>query len=115
MAGQRLEVRYERLYVQVPGTDKLRKTAAGRLRYLTANGWREVKRIPETDYITIRLERTGHKAPMLDIPYVAPQAPRPRRDPSGRGGPGGPGRGGPGGPGRGPGGPGGPGRGPGGP
>lgn len=112
MAGNRFEVRYEHLYVKVPGTDKLRKTAAGRLRHLLADGWREVKRIQDTDFITVRLERTGHKAPMKDIPYVAPQAPRPRRDPMGRGndrrtggGPGGPGGRGPGGPGgRGPGG-----------
>lgn len=115
MATQRLEVRYEHLYVKVPGTDKLRKTAVGRLRHLTFAGWRETKRIQETDFITVRLERTGHKTPMMDIPYVAPQVARPRRDNfGGRGGGGGNQRGGgPGGPGggRGPGGPGGPGQG----
>lgn len=98
MASNHFEVRYEHLYVKVPGTDKLRKSAAGRLRHLTAAGWKEVKRIPETDFVTVRLERTGHKAPLRDIPYVAPQAARPRRDNAG-------GRGGPGGGGRGPGGP----------
>ena len=37
MPGERLEVRHERLYVKVPGGDRLRKSAAGRLRYLLAN------------------------------------------------------------------------------
>jgi len=45
MAGpERLEVRYEHLYVKVPGTDKLRKTADGRLRSLLTDGWREIQR-----------------------------------------------------------------------
>jgi hypothetical protein len=35
------EVTHERLYVRVPGTDKLRKTAANRLKHLVAAGWRE--------------------------------------------------------------------------
>ena len=38
------EVLHERLYVRVPGTDKLRKTAAARLKHLLANGWRETDR-----------------------------------------------------------------------
>ena len=41
------EVLHERLYVRVPGTDKLRKTAAARLKHLLANGWRETDRQPD--------------------------------------------------------------------
>ena len=96
MVGERQEVRFERLYVKVPGSDKLRRTAAGRLRVLLAAGWRETKRDQETDYVHVRLERTGFKTPMRKLPYVEPQQPRQRRD--NRGGPGGGGQGGPGGP-----------------
>ncbi len=99
MAGaERLEVRHERLYVKVPGTDKLRKSANGRLRSLLADGWREIQRTQETDFIQVRLERTGHKPPMRRLPYIPPQQPRQRReggfrggDRRGPGGPGGPG------------------------
>ena len=42
--GDHKEVLYERLYVKVPGTDKLRKTAAARLKHLLANGYREIER-----------------------------------------------------------------------
>ena len=38
------EILLERLYVKVPGTDKLRKTAAARLKHLLANGYREIER-----------------------------------------------------------------------
>lgn len=102
-----LEVRHERLYVKVPGGDKLRKTADGRLRRLVADGWREVERKQDTDYVQVRLERSGHRPPMMLIPAAVPQQTRARRDNFG-GGAGGPGgaRGGPGG--RGPGGPRGP-------
>lgn len=96
-----LEVRHERLYVKVPGTDKLRKTADGRLRRLVADGWREIERNQESEYVQVRLERTGHRPPMMLIPAPAPQMPRARRDNFGGGGRGGQG-------GRGPGGPGGP-------
>lgn len=102
-----LEVRHERLYVKVPGSDKLRKTADGRLRRLIADGWREVERRQDTEYVQVRLERSGHRPPMMLIPAAVPQQTRARRDNFG-GGPGGGGRG-PGGPGgRGPGGPKGP-------
>ena len=40
------EILHERLYVRVPGTDKLRKTAANRHKHLLANGWRELEREP---------------------------------------------------------------------
>ena len=38
------EVLHERLYVRVPGTDKLRKTAAARLQHLLANGVIQARR-----------------------------------------------------------------------
>jgi len=92
-----LEVRHERLYVKVPGGDKLRKTADGRLRRLVADGWREVDRRQDTDYVQVRLERSGHRPPMMLIPAAVPLQTRARRDNFGGGGGGG-GRGGPGGP-----------------
>lgn len=93
-----LEVRHERLHVKVPGSDKLRKSADGRLRHLVADGWREVERKQETDYVQVRLERSGHRPPMMLIPAPAPQQTRARRDNfGGGGGGGGGGRGGPGG------------------
>jgi hypothetical protein len=104
------EVRNEDLYVKVPGTENLRKTAAARLRYLLASGWRETERWQYPTHITIRVERSGHAPLMTRLPKPPPMLPRaPRGGPGGRGGFGGPGgRGGPGGPG-GPGGRGGPG------
>lgn len=95
-----LEIRHERLYLKVPGGDKMRKTAEGRLKRLTTAGWKETDRKVETDYIQVRLERTGHRPPMTRIPKAAPLQPRTRRD----GGPGGPGGDRRGGGGRGPGG-----------
>lgn len=89
-----LEVRHERLYVKIPGSDKLRKSADGRLRHLVADGWREMERKQETDYVQVRLERSGHRPPMVLIPAPAPQQTRARRDNFGGGGGG---RGGPGG------------------
>ena len=81
------EVRHERLYVKVPGGDKLRRSAAGRLRHLMNSGWREVERTKETDYIVVRVERTGHRPPMTNIPKAPPPQQRGRRDFGGRGGP----------------------------
>ncbi len=57
--GDYREVIHERLYVRVPGTDRLRKTAAGRLKRLVAAGWRETERWRRGDYLEVRLERTG--------------------------------------------------------
>jgi hypothetical protein len=57
--GDHREVLYERLYVKVPGTDKLRKTAQGRLRYLLSNGFREIERTQAPDHLVVHLERTG--------------------------------------------------------
>jgi hypothetical protein len=53
------EVRVERLYVKVPNSDKLRKSAAGRHKHLLANGWREVERRQAIDHVWVRFERTG--------------------------------------------------------
>jgi hypothetical protein len=110
------EVVHERLYVRVPGGDKLRKTSAGRLKYMLAAGWRETDRWQHPEYITLKLERSGHAPTMTILPKPPPPPQRMNRG-GGRGGFGGRGggyggRGGPGGPrGGGPGGPGGPGRG----
>src|SRR6266516_5175191 len=58
--GEHKEVRYEQLYVKVPGTDRLRRGAAGRLRHLLNTGWRETERVTSGDYVRVRMERTGH-------------------------------------------------------
>ncbi len=97
------EVVHERLYVRVPGGDKLRKTAAGKLKYMLAAGWRETDRWQHPEYITIKLERSGHAPTMKILPKPPPPPQRMNRG-GGRGGFGGRGggyggRGGPGGPG----------------
>ncbi len=110
--GDFKEVRYERLYVMVPGSDKLRKTAGGRLQHLLNDGWREIERSQTGDYVKVRLERSGHVPRNVKIKEPPAPAPRERRGRGfgfggpggGRGGPGG-GRGGYGGPGGGRGGP----------
>ncbi len=79
------EVRYERLYVKVPGTDRLRKGAAGRLHHLLNTGWRETERVQNGDYIRVRVERTGHQPEFVRLKEGPPPAPRERRP----GGPGG--------------------------
>src|SRR3954454_10323006 len=60
LMGENKEVRFERLYVKVPGTDRLRKTAEGRLRHLLNDGWREIERSQTSDYVEVHLERAGH-------------------------------------------------------
>jgi hypothetical protein len=77
------QVMHERLYVRVPGTDKLRKTAANRLKHLLANGWRETDRIITPDHLMVRLERTGHAPLKARLPKRGPEIKierRPRRD-----------------------------------
>jgi hypothetical protein len=77
------QVLHERLYVRVPGTDKLRKTAASRLKHLVANGWRETERKQQPDHIWVRFERTGHAPMQARLPKKAPEIQierRPRRD-----------------------------------
>jgi len=86
------EVRVERLYLKVPNTDKLRKSAAGRHRYLLAAGWREMERSQEVDHIRVRYERTGHPPLKSRLPRPEKEQFRFERRP--RGGPGQGGRGG---------------------
>lgn len=85
------EVIHERLYVRVPGTDKLRKTAAARLKHLLANGWRETERGRTADYVQVRFERTGHAPMKARLPKKGPEIrdQRPRRRDGGPGGRGG--------------------------
>ena len=85
------EVRYEHLYVKVPNGVALRSTAAGRLKRLISDGWREVERVQAPDYLKVRLERSGHAPLMKHLPPVPVQQGRPPRDGQGRG----TGRGGP--------------------
>jgi hypothetical protein len=83
------EVLHERMYVRVPGTDKLRKTASNRLRHLLANGWRETDRTQEPDHLMLRFERTGHAPMKARLPKAGPEIRierRPRRDNNVRGG-----------------------------
>ncbi|MBI3649116.1 MAG: hypothetical protein HY240_10275 [Actinobacteria bacterium] len=87
------QILHERLYVTVPGTERLRKTAASRIKHLLANGWREVERQQRPDHILVKLERTGHAPMKARLPKAAPEVRierRPRRDgqqggPRGRG------------------------------
>jgi len=79
------EVRLERLYVKVPGTDKLRKTAAGRLRRLLAEGWRETERAQNADHVAVRFERTGHTPLKYRLPKGPQEQARPERRPRGQG------------------------------
>lgn len=83
------EVLHERLYVRVPGSDKLRKTAAARLKHLLAGGWRETGRSQTAEYVQVRFERTGHAPMKARLPKKIPEVRierRPRRD-GGFGGP----------------------------
>jgi hypothetical protein len=87
------EIIHERLYVTVPGTQTLRKTAANRQKHLLANGWRETDRAAHADYVQVRFERTGHAPMKARLPKPIPEIRdmrRPRRDGQGR--PGGRGR-----------------------
>jgi D-tyrosyl-tRNA(Tyr) deacylase len=77
------EILHERLYVRVPGTDKLRKTAANRQKHLLANGWRELDRQQRPDHVMVTFERTGHAPLKARLPKAAPEVRlerRPRRD-----------------------------------
>jgi D-tyrosyl-tRNA(Tyr) deacylase len=77
------ETLHERLYVKVPGTDKLRKTAANRQKHLLANGWRELERQQRADHVMVTFERTGHAPMKARLPKPAPEIRierRPRRD-----------------------------------
>ncbi len=75
----------ERLHVKVPGTDALRKSAAGRLRYLLANGWRETDRTQKADHVAVRVERTGHVPLKARLPKGPQVEQRMERRPRGQG------------------------------
>jgi len=82
------ELLHERLYVRVPGTDKLRKTAAARLKHLLATGWRETDRQVLPDHLVVRFERTGHAPMRARLPKPVAEVRverRPRRDGPGGG------------------------------
>lgn len=83
--GEYKEVRLERLYVKIPGTDKLRKSAAGRLRHLLADGWRETDRSQKADHVAVRVERTGHTPLKGRLPKGPQEQPRMERRPRGQG------------------------------
>jgi hypothetical protein len=79
------EVSHERLYLKQPGTERLRKNAAGRLKHLLSTGWRETDRWHAEDYITVRMERTGVSPSIGKPPRYTPPEPRPPRDRNMRG------------------------------
>ena len=83
------EVVHQRLYVKEPRTERLRKGAAGWLRHQLAIGWKETERWHADDYVTVRLERSGHAPRMTRMPKIVPVAGRPPRRGPGQG-PGGP-------------------------
>jgi hypothetical protein len=56
--AERRDVASFRLHVKTPGTDHLRKGAAGQLRHLEATGWHETDRRRSHHYVTVRMERT---------------------------------------------------------
>jgi hypothetical protein len=82
--GDHREVIRERLYVKQPGTEKLRKNAAGRMKYLLKDGWRETERWHTETYITVQFERTGVSPQLGKIPRYTPSE-RPPRDAMRRG------------------------------
>ncbi len=57
--GEYREVRHERLYLKEPGTERLRKGSAARLKHMLATGWRETERWYSDRFITARVERSG--------------------------------------------------------
>jgi len=79
------EVVHERLYLKEPRTERLRKGAAGHLRHLLATGWRETERWHAEDYITVKMERSGHAPRAAAMPKVEPPPPRQRRERFGQG------------------------------
>lgn len=77
------EILHERLYVKVPGSDKLRKTATERQKHLLANGWRELERQRRADHVMVTFERTGHAPMKARLPKPVADVHvdrRPRRD-----------------------------------
>lgn len=72
------EVRTERFYVKAPGTDRLRKTAAGQLRHLLATGWEETGRKVRSDHLEVRLERTTSPPVVTHRPHSSTEDVEPR-------------------------------------
>jgi hypothetical protein len=89
------EVTHERLYLKEQGTERVRKSAAGRLKHMLAQGWRETDRWHTDRYIMVRLERSG-VSPWIGQPIKISAADLPPRREGRRGPPfgGGGGRGG---------------------
>jgi hypothetical protein len=83
------EVMNVRLYLKEPESERLRKSAAGRLRNLLSAGWRETERWHAPSYITVRVERSGHVPRMIRLPKPPPPQARPPRQGGGPRGPGG--------------------------
>lgn len=79
--GEHKEVMHERLYLKEPRSERLRKSAEGRLRHLLSTGWRETERWQAADYITVRVERSGHPPRQARIPRPAPAPVGGRRRP----------------------------------
>jgi hypothetical protein len=88
--AQHNEVIHERLYVKEPNTERLRKGAAGHMKYRLATGWRETERWFGERYITVRLERSGVDPALGKLPPIPPPPPRTNRRDSNRFGGGGP-------------------------
>lgn len=83
------EVRTERLYVKVPGTEQLRRGAASRHKHLLAGGWREVSRTSKVDHLQVTFERAGLIPLKLRMPKGPQEEERRERRRSNFGGPGG--------------------------
>jgi hypothetical protein len=65
MIPTRSEVTTVRLYSRTPGTQHLRKSAAGELRHMLAAGWQETARTVHADHVLVRMERPLPKAPRM--------------------------------------------------
>ena len=82
MAGK--ETLYETFYTKAPGSEKLRRTAEGRFRFLIRDGWHEMGRqLAGPDSVQIRFEREGATRPLEPL-RKKPEPPPKRRE--GRGG-----------------------------
>ena len=77
----RNEVITLRLYCKTPGTERLRKGAAGERRQYLATGWRETKRTVAVNHLNLRMERPVARTIQIGRAEsdAAPRRP-PRRD-----------------------------------
>ncbi|MFM8998567.1 MAG: hypothetical protein ACKOKE_00515 [Actinomycetota bacterium] len=85
------EVRTERLYLKVPGSEQLRRGAKGRHQHLLDAGWKEVARTSKVDHLQVTYERAGLIPLKLRMPKGPQEEERRERRRSNFGGPGGPG------------------------